>query len=329
LHFFSRLKCDFVDPVAKGTLSLVMMTRGSERRAHHTSAVMSPQLICLSGQSLAAVAGNEHLRGTPVVFIHGITANVDLWGLTLPEAVRDGRRWISLGLPGHHPGRIDPATFGSWDAITPAVWAGWYEQALAHLVGDEPVDVVGWSTGGFAGLTLAAHHPRRVRSLMSISGFAKGRWTGSLGLFQRLSLSVFTRWGVRTGLRVVGRWRWIFELLMATAAGDSPLIRGQTLLDSFAAFASHDPAIIAGLFRLIDRFDLSDQVGAINCPTLICGGVKDPYIPASHTGWIAGHVPGAELVLWPGAGHLFFAERPREYQELLVRWLERQGLPNG
>ncbi|MBC8113202.1 MAG: alpha/beta hydrolase [Candidatus Saccharimonas sp.] len=283
---------------------------------------------------MAAITRNEHLRGTPVVFIHGITANVDLWGPSLPESIRNGRRWISLSLPGHHPSQIDSVAFGSWNAVTPAVWADWYEQALSQLVGDEPVDVVGWSTGGFSGLTLAVHYPRRVRSLLSISGFATGRWLGWLGFFQRLSLSPLTRWGVPIGIRAVGQQRWLFDRMMASAIGDdsafhaSPIGK-QTMQDWFNAFASQDPLVMSELFRKIAQFDFSDQVGRITCPTLIAGGESDPYIPVSHTRWIADHVPKAELVLWPGAGHLFFAERTQEYQELLVRWLDRQGLPNG
>lgn len=93
--------------------------------------------------------------------------------------------------------------------------------------------------------------------------------------------------------------------------------------DWFAAFGQHDPVIMAELFRKISRVDLSDCISRISCPSLIAGGDSDPYIPKSHTRWIADQVPGAELVLWPGAGHMFFGERTQEYQEMLVRWLNR------
>ncbi len=295
---------------------------------------MPQQSISIPDQTLVAITANEHLRGTPVVFIHGITASLDMWEPLLPESIRDGRRWISLSLPGHYPAQIDPATFGSWDAVTPAIWADWFETALTQLVGDEPVDVVGWSTGGFTGLTLAAHYPRRARSLMSISGFAMGRWLGWLGFFQRMSMYSSTRWGVRIGVRAVGRSRWWFDRLMDSSIGDASAYRASaarepTLSDWFSAFAKHDPSVMTELFRKIVRFDLSNQVAQINCPTLISSGTADPYIPVSHTRWIADHVPGAELVLWPGAGHLFFAERTLVYQALLQSWLERQGRLGG
>lgn len=286
------------------------------------------RLIDLPGQTLAAINSNDSAPGSPVVFVHGITTSVDLWLPSLPESVLNERRWISLSLPGHFPSRIDRQTFGRWSDVTPAVWADWYETALQQLVGDQPVDVVGWSTGGFTALTLAAHFPQRVRSVMSISGFAVGHWLGLIGTLQRFSLSSLTRWAVRLGFGTVGRSRRLFELVMSSGVTDraafqtSPT-REETMDDWFAAFAQHDPAVIAELFRKIAQFDLSDVMGRIECPVLIAGGGADSYIPGIQPRWMAAQIRGAELVLWPGAGHMFFAERTQEFQELLVRWLKR------
>lgn len=286
------------------------------------------KILQLPNQQLAAVSANNEASGRPVVFVHGITASVDFWEPSLPAAVRNQRRWISLSLPGHHPSRIDRTKWGSWSDVGAREWAEWYEAALTKLVGQQPVDVVGWSTGGFTALTLAVHFPQRVHSLMSISGFAVGHWLGLIGRLQRLSLNALTRWGVRSGFGLVGRHRRLFEWVVGSGIADraafqaSP-VRERTLDDWFAAFGQHDPATISELFGKITEFDLSGQMDRIDCPVLIAGGEQDSYIPATHTRWIADQVRGAELVLWPGAGHMFFAERTREYQELLVRWLDR------
>lgn len=287
---------------------------------------MHRHTISLPDQTLAAISANETAPGPPVVFIHGITASVELWLPSMPSEIREGRRWISLSLPGHHPAQIDRLAMASWDGVTSETWAGWYESALRQLIGDEPADFVGWSTGGFTALALAVHLPQRVRSVLSISGFAIGTWLGLIGQFQRMSLGSLTRWIVRLGFGLVGKQRWLFERVMRSGVGDVAAFRSSpvyeaTMRDWFVAFGQHDRAIMAELFRQIARVDLSDGIGRINCPTLIAGGEADSYIPASHTRWIADQVRGAELVLWPGAGHMFFAERTREYQELLVRWL--------
>ena len=287
---------------------------------HHT--------ISLPGQTLAAISSNETLGGPPVVFIHGITATVDYWLPSMPAEIREGRRWISLSLPGHYPAKIERSAIGSFDSVTPEMWAGWHETALEQLIGDEPADFVGWSTGGFSSLALAMYHPRRVRSLLSISGFAIGKWLGLIGGLQRLSLSSLTRWFVRYSFGAVGRRRLLFNLAIRSGAGDSRAFLASpfyepTMNDWFTAWGQNDPMILAELFRIISQLDLSEGIGRISCPTLIAGGDSDPYIPARHTQWIADHVPGAELVRWPGAGHMFFAERSQHYQDLLIRWLNQ------
>ena len=289
---------------------------------------MRTHTISLPDQTLFAILANESAGGPPVVFIHGITASVDLWLPSMPPEIRDGRRWISLSLPGHHPAKIARSAIASWDAVTSEVWTGWYETALQQLIGDEPADVVGWSTGGFTALALAAHVARRVRSVMSISGFAVGTCLGLIGRFQRMSLSKLTRWMVRLGFGSVGSQRRLFDLVIRSGVGDFRSFRAspvyeETMRDWFAVFGQHDPVIMAELFRKISRVDLSESIGRINCPTLIAGGDSDPFVPATHTRWIANQVRGAELLLWPRAGHMFFAERTQEYQDLLVRWLNR------
>jgi pimeloyl-ACP methyl ester carboxylesterase len=42
----------------------------------------------------------------------------------------------------------------------------------------------------------------------------------------------------------------------------------------------------------------------ISAPVLILHGGEDRMVPASHGEWLAAHIPGAELWLRPGDGHL-------------------------
>lgn len=287
---------------------------------------MQQHTISLPGQTLVGITANETAAGPPIVFVHGITANVEFWWPSMPAEIRERRRWISLSLPGHFPARVERSALSTWGNVTPATWAGWYDAALRQLVGDEAVDFVGWSTGGFTGLALAAHVPQRVRSLLSISGFATGEWQGLVGRFQRLSMGRVTRQFVRWGLRAVGRRRWLFDAVLRSGVRDHVAFRGSSIQQAttaawFAAFAQHDPVVMVELFRKISQFKLTSSIGCICCPVLIAGGDQDAYISEPHTRWIADQIAGAELELWPGAGHMFFAERTQEYQAMLIRWL--------
>src|SRR6187401_801162 len=111
---------------------------------------MRQHLLDIAGHKIAACSANEHLSGTPVVFLHGITASIDCWLHSLPIEVREGRHWISLSLPGHFPSSF-PKNFRPED-VTTEMFAAVHNGAIKELVGDRPVALVGWSTGGFAAL---------------------------------------------------------------------------------------------------------------------------------------------------------------------------------
>ena len=289
---------------------------------------MPLRFLDIAGQRLAVITVNDERPEMPIVFIHGITTSVTLWESSLPALVREGRRWISLSLPGHAPSELDAAAIGGWDKVTPLAWVEWYEEALRQLVGDQPVALVGWSTGGFTALALAAKYPQRVHSVLSICGFATGRWFGLIGLLQRMSHRSLTRLLVRFWLTRLVKYRWLFYRIMEAGIADRKAFRSspayEESLDSWlVAFRHQDTTVMTNLFRVIAGFDVSSWLSDIRCPVLIAGGEADPYIPFAEARRLAAQIPGAELVSWPGAGHLFFAERTEEYQRLLIRWLDQ------
>jgi pimeloyl-ACP methyl ester carboxylesterase len=82
------------------------------------------------------------------------------------------------------------------------------------------------------------------------------------------------------------------------------------------------PAIAAGPAALIDD-DLAyvapwgfDPARA-GAPVLVTHGTEDRMIPSSHGEWLARHVPGAELRLSPGDGHISVLN----HAEATLEWL--------
>ncbi|MGQ0634770.1 MAG: alpha/beta fold hydrolase [Planctomycetaceae bacterium] len=288
---------------------------------------MQQQTLKIAGHRLAAICSTEGSLGPPVVFIPGITASVDFWPPVLPPAVRNERPWVSLSLPGHFPSQGPPGFTSA--QVTAEELAGLHSAAIEQLVGNQKIALVGWSTGGFSALNLAARHPEQVGSVFSISGFSNGCWTGVIRQVQRL-----LRTG-RLGRRlfdsiwtVLGRRRRLFEFAMSRAAAnrrafrESPLTP-QVLSDWRGAIQGHDREVLAALFDRLAELDIDRDLSRIAVPTLIAGGDRDPFIPASHTKHLAQQVPGAKLHLFSGVGHMFFAEATEEFQHLLTDWLAR------
>lgn len=284
--------------------------------------------INLSGHSLTAITSNDDAPGRPVVFIHGITATPGIWLPSMPDEVRNRRRWISLSLPGHYPASVDRAAFRSWLHITPEIWSGWYETALQTLVGDESVDVVGWSTGALTAFALAACHSRRVHRILSLCGFAVGSQLRLIRAIQSLRTNRLTGWGMPLGFRLIAANQARFDDVMNCAVGDHAAFRSspyrvETMNEWFTAFGQHDSIVMSDLLAKIVQFDLTRHLSRIECPVLMVAGTKDSHINPDHPKWIAGQLNSSQLIEWEGAGHLFFCERSHEYQTLLVDWLAR------
>ncbi len=284
------------------------------------------QFIQHGGHRVAVLSGNPHAAGTPLVFLHGIAGSVHFWPALLPPSIRDHRRWYSIGLPGHYPGESSGAV--DYDGNTSAeMFVEILAAVIRRLSPTQPVALIGYSTGGFAALNLAACAPELVASVISISGFSAGKWHGILGRLQSLASrgqvgrrACAILWKLITfNSAVFGR------LLQFSAARQHKIAPdAKSLLSAVARDAKQQRAIVlASLFASIRQFDICLRLGGIRVPVLIAGGNCDPIIRYQHTGELASAIRGAELVTFRGVGHLFFAECPELFQEVLEDWIDR------
>ena len=100
-------------------------------------------------------------RGAPLLILHGGLGSIEMFGQILP-ALAKGRQIIAVDLLGH--GRtalgdrpINPQAMG--DDLA----------AVVKRLGQDTVDVLGYSLGGGVALRLAIQHPEVVRRLVLVS----------------------------------------------------------------------------------------------------------------------------------------------------------------
>jgi len=99
-------------------------------------------------------------EGAPVVLLHGGSGSWNHWVRNITALVAAGRQvWIP-DLPGSGES-ASPATGGDADALPEPM-----ESALQALLGEAPVDLVGFSFGTMVATLLAAQWPQRVRRLV-------------------------------------------------------------------------------------------------------------------------------------------------------------------
>ncbi|TVR24074.1 MAG: alpha/beta hydrolase [Anaerolineaceae bacterium] len=293
------------------------------------------QTLHVEGHTLAAWTFNAHLspdERPPIIFMHGITASNSMWQIGQTPHVRAHHRWYALSLPGHHPATFPPDHLAL--EIQPQAHARIMTAAIRQLVGERPVILAGHSTGGFLALSIAAlsiaaqkNSALKVAGVVSVCGFACGRWMGALGLLQRLAGGgIFGHLGFRAALRVMAVHPAIFKAAVSLYAHDRrALYRHPPTLPTLSAMYHHaarlDASAMRQYFYRLRRIDISANLGHITAPMLVIAGQYDPIVPPSQSRRIAEAVPNSRLVLIDGAGHLPMSERAADYDRAMSDWL--------
>lgn len=280
----------------------------------------------IDGHTLYYETFDDGAAGEPIVFIHGVTANMATWYTFIPPFLGRGRV-ILLTLPGHYP-----ATFPSgYDEaqITAAAWGDLAGAAIAQITDGQPATVIGHSTGGFLAVAAAWRAPEIARRVVSISGFAQGAWSGVLGLSQRGLLTVpalyYPSFWALYGLSKLSAS--ILAAMMRIynpgfrANGDPTATRrlARRAMDDYRRL---EMANMARVFRAMrDHVDMRGDLGAITAPVLAITGADDPTVPPEQARLIAEGVPQGTLHTTPG-GHTAYFEYADEMHDIIFHWLE-------
>ena len=74
--------------------------------------------------------------------------------------------------------------------------------------------------------------------------------------------------------------------------------------------------------------DIEPAYAGLDLPVLIVWGTDDSWIPVDRAQQLAHTIPGAQLRLVTGAGHLIQLDQPIALATILANWLSSQGPPN-
>lgn len=292
-----------------------------------------------SASAIELQAGEHHLTviclkwgatGEPVILLHGITSSIAFWQVNPAPHLLDIGPCYSLSLPAHYPA-IAPAGFGD-SSLTADVVVRLLDEAIRQLVGEQPVTLIGHSTGGFAALALAAHRPEMACRLVSIAGFAHGRWTGLLGLYQRTvrlgwSGEAYFKARFRLGNLhpAILRWAMRFHAADTRALYAHPDLE-EAVARVFLHYRRLDLDTLMSYFKFMPEIDITAQLPRIQAQTLVVAGDSDPIVPPEQSHRITSLINDAELAINEDAGHLPIFERPDKYHVTFSGWLERTRL---
>lgn len=251
------------------------------------------------------VAYREQGAGVPLVLLHGWPLDGREWWRQLDE-LSDEFHVVAWDAPG--AGRSsDPS-----GTATLEDWAGWLAAFIDRL-GLAPAHVAGLSYGGGLALELFRSHPKTVRSLVLMSAYAG--WAGSLPPAEVRRRVELTRRNTR---QPPSEWvPALVDTLLPTRA-DPALVDELTVMLS----ASHPDATWTVL-RDFGQVDLRPMLAQVDVPALLVYGELDVRTSTQVRESLRDAIPGAELVVIPGVGHMVDLQAPRRCNAALRSFLRR------
>ena len=241
------------------------------------------------------VAYREAGAGSPVVLLHG-------WGGSAAsmqpifDCLRGAHRVVTVDFPG----------FGASD-LPPTPWSvGDYARALHGLLDQLDVPratLIGHSFGGRVSIVYATTWPERVDRLILVDAAgikpeASARQQAA-GLAAKAGKAVLGLPGLR-GLRENVR-----DAVVARV-GSSDYQQAGPLRETFVRVVTED------LRPLLPR---------IQVPTLLVWGSEDDATPLADARIMEKEIPDAGLVVFQGAGHFSYLDRPAEFCRIATTFL--------
>lgn len=269
----------------------------------------------MAGVVLTETAGVIHREARPeseaappVLLLHGFPESSRMWIGLMERLVRSGRRTIAPDLyclgDSTDPG---PATY---ERNVEAV------ERLCDELGLDRVAIVVHDWGGFIGLTWAALHPDRVEALvLSDTGFfSDGHWHGIAELLRS-----------EQGEEAIGALD--FGAFGAMLLGDGAHFSDADLEAYWRPFADgRGRQATLEFYRSMEFGKLAPYEpapAALGVPTLLLWGEEDAFAPLGGAHRFEREIPGAELIVVPGAGHFVFETDPELCIAEVAMFLDR------
>jgi len=247
----------------------------------------------------------EQGSGEPLLLVMGLGWPRQMWARHLP-ALAERFRVITFDNRGVGQTVTTSSQWTLSDMADDAV-------AVLDAAGVTQAHVYGASMGGGIAQVMAIEHPERVGALILGCTAAKA------------------------ARRRMPLWPVIRHLLPALPAGRQArmVALGQALVYGPAT----DPALIAEDVRLLDSLrrppagiraqrravqdyeGSQDRLGSVRSPTLIIHGSADRLVPVSYGEELARLIPGADLVVLPGAGHMYVTDATQAADSAVLSFL--------
>jgi len=254
---------------------------------------------------LDSAPGQHDLRA--LVLLHAFPIGANLWEPQM-RSIPSGWRLITPDLRGFG----GSTELDSLSALSMSDYAEDVGDLLDELKIERAV-IGGCSMGGYATLALYQSRPELFEGIV-IANSRAGADSPEARANRRSMLALVDREGPQGVSREM-----MPKLLGKTTQEHKPdaeatvrrLIKQQSPV-----------AIRSAIHRMMHRADSTPLLAQVKVPALVITGEEDEMIPVDESRRMASAIPGATLVIIPGAGHLSNLEQPEAFNTALATFLK-------
>jgi 3-oxoadipate enol-lactonase len=243
--------------------------------------------------------------GTPVVLVHAFPLDSRMWEGQI-ESLSDAFRFVTLDLQGFGDSDApeDESSY-SMDVFADQI------KAVADDAGLDKFVLTGLSMGGYAAFAFLRKYRDRVSALVLADTRAEA--DPPEGVEKRTTQQGMVRNEGTGGL---------IEALANALLSEATRTKKPDVVDRLKEQMDNPAAgFVGALEAMKKRPDSSDELTAINVPTLVIVGENDGVTPPDAARKIHEHAGGSRLVVIPEAGHLSNLEAPEAFNGALAEFL--------
>lgn len=260
-----------------------------------------PKVAIEGGEINYEVAGAGH----PLIFVSGLNGVARYWQAQVPVFAKHFKviAYDQRGTGGSD--RVQKSF--SVDQMTAEL------AALMDALKIERAHIVGLSTGGAIGQTLAIEQPQRVAKLVLCS-----TWTHCDPWFRRLfeaRRAMYQQCGPE--LHAMFHPLFLYPAEYVNSHDDEI-----TEEQKNAPTKSSSVDISVGRINALLAFDRRAGLRGIKAPTLVMTSDNDYITPSYHAEKLAREIPGAKLVIPRGGGHSYSKTNAEEFNRIVLDFLK-------